>query len=61
MTTRLKAAIEGKINDFIAENCAEGDWPSMYCHDALAEQMAAAAYAVFMASAQGQAYAKETT
>lgn len=56
---KLKASLAKKISEWVDENCEEKEWPSFYIHDEGDALMTDAAYSVFMAMYQSQAFAKE--
>ena len=58
MKTILFQQIEAAIGEVIGENCEDDLWDG-YIHNALYNQMAVAAAAVFDAAMDGQAYAKK--
>ena len=55
----LKASLIKKISEWMDDNCDKTEWPSVYLHPESDTQMADAAYAVFKAMYQSQAYAEE--
>ena len=59
MSTRLKANLEEVIQNWVDNNCEEEDWPDSWVYIDLVEDMAAAAYLVFMANNKGQQMKEE--
>jgi len=57
MSTRLRADLEARIQGWININCEKGDWEGLdvWVHAEMAEDMALAAYTVFMACVKSQA------
>lgn len=60
MSTRMLAEIERSMEEFLQNEGDSDDWTQLdfWCHDELAAQMAQAAYAVLIACAAGQRFAK---
>lgn len=58
MSTRLLAAIEQNMNQFLEAECEAEDWPTVWVPDNLANKMAVAAYQVFRANQEAQEFAK---
>ena len=58
---RLKIELTKFIQNWIEQECTEGDWEStgIIVHQDIAEDMADAAYSVFQAVHKAQSYAKE--
>ena len=58
---RLKIALTGFINQWVAQESSEDDWAStgVIIHDDIAEDMADAAYSVFQAVHKSQSFAKK--
>lgn len=57
MNTKLKAELEGHIDEWMSENCESGEWPNeLVCED-IAADMAEAAARVFDASMKSQQFA----
>jgi hypothetical protein len=59
MSTRLRASLEAAIQKWADAECEEDDWSEHYAPPSLIPNMAQAAYLVFQANADGQAFAKE--
>ena len=47
MRARLKAELDKKMEEWIAENCELDDWSQVYVHESMAEDMADTAADVF--------------
>ena len=47
MRERLKAELDKKMEEWVAENCELDDWPQVYVHESMAEDMADTAADVF--------------
>ena len=60
MSTEIKASLEKYIDDWIESNAEDEswNWANYWYDERLAERMAEAAYAVFMAAREAQAFAK---
>jgi hypothetical protein len=59
MSTRLKAGIEAAIQKWMDAECEAEDWPDAYIAPTTVIRMTEAAYAVFMANAEGQQFSEE--
>lgn len=58
MSTRLLAALEAKVQEWMDAECEANDWPDAYVAPSLRSQMAKAAFLVFEANRDGQEYAE---